>query len=329
MAGWWLWGISNWISVSDFCRAAFVDTAPPDDDDIPDRTQLRNGKGVQQGRMTTPAGDAPSVTYWRNGQGVQAHRMTDPGDALLAPGRDGRGQGVQAHRAVTPVGKIPHRKNDGSGQALQLGAATTPARDGGGIGTIPHIKNDHTGQGMQQRKMVTPVKPPKTGIETGAGGVSTHRVSPPQAIPAADPRDRWAPWFRWLAQRLAGVTILNTPWQTVLGSRTLLGDFENRTIGIFLDPPYPNDRRSANLYALDNGDDIFPAVWQWAKDHGDRPNFRIAICGLDGHFSDIPDGWRVYRWRNAGMRSKARPDELVLFSPYCLGEGGATQPELL
>ena len=176
---------------------------------------------------------------------------------------------------------------------------------------------------MQQRKVVTPVKPPKTGIETGGGGVANARVSTPgDGDDAADPRDRWAPWFRWLAQRLAGVTILNTPWQTVLGSRTLLGDFENRTIGIFLDPPYPVSGRSGSLYALDDGDAVFPAVWQWAKDHGDRRNFRIAICGLDGHFDAIPEGWRVYRWRNAGMRSKARPDELVLFSPHCLGEHG-------
>lgn len=164
--------------------------------------------------------------------------------------------------------------------------------------------------------------------KNGGSALQNTRRSLNANLPAAgdaDNPDRWIPWFRQLADRLARVYILARPWDKVLGSRTLLGDFDNRSVGVFLDPPYRTTSRAPNnaLYALDDGDAIFPAVWQWAKEHGDRPNFRIAICGLAGDFDAIPPGWTEYRWRNAGGvgggGGAGKADEVVLFSPYCVG----------
>ena len=248
-AGWWIWGISNWIGISHFCAAAFGGT----------------------------------------------HR-----EQITHCDATGQGMGTAADRVNTPGGddKIP---------------ATFPEMVGRGVHSARHASpalTDHI---------------PVTSLE-GARRVQLQSRGTPFARAGQQGPDRWVPWFRWLSERLAGVTIINRDWASVLRSRTLLGDFYGHTVGVFLDPPYPTEGRSGNLYALDNGDEIFPAVWQWAKEHGDRPNFRIAICGLDGHFDNIPDGWRIHRWRNGGMQSRVRRDELVLFSPHCHGDN---QPALL
>ena len=218
VAGWWIWGISNWISISDFCEAAFA---------------------------TAGAGAAAN---WLPQIGCHPRR---------------RGRGVVAQRGeVAAVDWLPHFHADASGHGVmaQRGGVGAP-RD-----TRPGVKNVATGQGVSAARTST--------------GISVNGASGP---------DRWIPWFRALAARLERVYILARPWQTVLGSRTLLGDFEGHPIGIFLDPPYRTTGRQANLYAQDDGDAVFDAAWQWAKDHGDRPHFRIAICGLAGDFGELPE----------------------------------------
>ena len=231
VAGWWLWGVSNWISVSDFCAAAFA-----------------------------------------------------------------------------PVGV----------EAAVVGAV--------------HDKVPAVAQSGVTTNRNTPDYLPRVGLDSCGHGVSAQRVTVDPA-PDAGP-SRWIPWFRALSARLERVYVLSRPWHIVLGSRTLLGDFKGRTIGVFLDPPYRTTGRQANLYAQDDGDAVFDAAWQWAKDHGNTPNYRIAICGLAGDFGDVPDGWREYRWRNAGGigggSSNGKPNEVVLFSPHCLGRRApqATQCQL-
>lgn len=81
------------------------------------------------------------------------------------------------------------------------------------------------------------------------------------------------------------------------------------------------------------GGGVADAVWQWAQEAGDRPNWRIALCGMEGDYPDPPAGWRVHLWRNAGgiggRGAKNKPGEVVLFSPHCLAAAETRQPALL
>lgn len=217
-AGWWLWGIASWLTIGDFCAAAFKPQAH-----------------CQVAVPDVP----PKISYKRSGVGVSAARK--------------------------------------------------------GFGALPF----------------------------------DGRV----CVGSASDSNRWVEWFTALSERLAQVFILNCAWDKVLGSKTLLGDFDDRDVGVFLDPPYLTGGRAANLYALDNGDEVFPAVWEWAKRYGERANFRIAICGLAGDFGNVPPGWREYRWRNSGgitnttRSSRVKPDEVVLFSPHCIGGRRQNHPQ--
>lgn len=282
MADWWLWGISNWISIGDFCQAAFVDSAAPEDvwDIVPASYSARgaNGRGTQAFRAIDPATEGNLQVCFQNGGGGCANQKVNIPDRL-----------PQAYSAPQDIPRIPH---EAMGMGLQSSRLTQPVH----ASKIPSVNVGHTGRKIQQQRQDGSVDNP----------------------------DRWIPWFRQLAARLARVYILARPWDKVLGSRTLLGDFDGRTVGIFLDPPYRSANRSGSLYALDDGDAVFPSVWQWAKEHGQRQNFRIAICGLAGDFDDIPPGWTEYRWRNAGGvgggGGAGKADEVVMFSPHCLGQ---------
>jgi hypothetical protein len=92
--------------------------------------------------------------------------------------------------------------------------------------------------------------------------------------------------------------------------------------GVFLDPPY-KEGRAPDLYATDSltiGDDVA----QWAFEHGDDKNLRIALCGYTGEYT-VPDGWTVERWKTSGgygsQGNGAGRDnsvkETIWFSPHC------------
>ena len=133
--------------------------------------------------------------------------------------------------------------------------------------------------------------------------------------------DRWIPWMAAISERLDAVYILNKDWSEAINSNSKLGNWEGHTVGVFLDPPYKNTSRTDSLYANDDGGAIAEAVWAWALEYGDLPNFRIAVCAMDGDF-DLPEGWTAYHWRSHGLggakTEEGRRNEVVLFSPHCL-----------
>ena len=242
VAGFWIWGISNWLSNSDFCQDAF--------------------RPADENRM--PADWAPAVHPSAGGLG-----------------------GANVHRR-TPV----HLPGD----------------------SVPFVLFHDGGQGVQSSR-----------IDTPAAAARSPEPEPDALSEFLREQDRWLPWFVQLSRRLARCHILARPWESICLSRSVSGDFDNRSVGVFLDPPYRTGSRATDLYAADDDGAVFDAFWEWAQTAGQKPNFRIALCALEGDFEPtLPDGWTVHYWRNSGgmggggTAGKAR--EAVLFSPHCVGQ---------
>lgn len=97
--------------------------------------------------------------------------------------------------------------------------------------------------------------------------------------------------------------------------------------GVFLDPPYDQTQRDAELYAVET-----PAaaeVRAWCAASGGDPALRIALCGYagEGHESLESAGWSVVSWKakggygsqgtgTAGRANAGR--ERIWFSPHCV-----------
>lgn len=311
VAGWWIWGISNYISIGDFCQGAFDGDTPG----VPtSRQRLTDGGGVRQERVGDGVQEKiPSVgpTVY-SGRGVQVDKagggLTAVRDGItsMPPGSHGWGSGVKlTKQSDGPPDWIPISGN--SRGSVQTGRQDVPD-------FICTTLYSADGQGVQTNRRTSPLN----------DLLDSH----------LDEQDRWIPWLVQLSQRLAKVHVINRPWESICLSRSVSGDFEDRTIGVFLDPPYRTAQRAANLYAVDDGDAVSDAVWAWAKEAGDKPHWRIVMCALEGDY-DTPPGWRTHIWRNAGSmgggkgkgRGKKKPSEILLFSPHCLGGNAAATPK--
>lgn len=138
-----------------------------------------------------------------------------------------------------------------------------------------------------------------------------------------------------LAARLASVNVCNGDWSRVV-TRGAMN--YGSTVGIFLDPPYLGDVRTADLYAVDDHS-IANEVRDWAIANGNDPRLRIVLAGYDNeHDHLIPDTWRRHRWSagvaygttaakdagEAGNRSE-RHREVLWLSPHCVEPDGSGQ----
>lgn len=130
-------------------------------------------------------------------------------------------------------------------------------------------------------------------------------------------------WFRALQDRLRRVRVACGDWTRVLGP-SVLGKGKNVggriPCGVLLDPPYSHDHRVPDLYVEDDAS-ISTRVREWALEHGDDPDLRIALCGYAGEH-EMPGSWTVMAWKAArGYASKEnynRGLERIWFSPHCL-----------
>jgi len=167
-------------------------------------------------------------------------------------------------------------------------------------GRLPHLGS--AGEGIHKTKLSA------VGNNRGIFGVT--------APPCRD-------WFRQLAVRLRGVRICCGDWDRVLGESTR-GKGKNvggrRPCAIFFDPPYPHERRDSGCYAHD-GKEVWFQVRDWAVEHGDDQDLRIAVCGYAGDFGEH-EGWAEYAWRGARGYSSTTNDnrelERIWFSRWCL-----------
>jgi site-specific DNA-adenine methylase len=130
-----------------------------------------------------------------------------------------------------------------------------------------------------------------------------------------------------LADRLRGVRVCCGDWSRVVTTGALN---HGATVGVFLDPPYLGDVRTADLYAVDDHT-ISHAARQWCLDNGDDPRLRIVLAGyVDEHDHLMPESWRRVGWhavasyQQSGSKASAnaenRHKEMLWMSPHCLDD---------
>ncbi len=127
-------------------------------------------------------------------------------------------------------------------------------------------------------------------------------------------------WMEALAARLRHVRVCCGDWERVCGPTptVILG-----LTGVFLDPPYAETERTADLYSVET--DVSRRVREWAIGWGDDPRMRIALCGYEGEH-DMPEGWAAYRWKahggygtqGNGLGRANSEREVIWFSQHCL-----------
>lgn len=234
--------------------------------------------------------------------GAARRRGENRVDEANRPDLAGVGRGVHAERGRrgseadwrkrpeldgTSPGRGVH--SDGAHASGLLAAAYSPGRR-------PSISS--AGQGVHL---------PSLGNDRGLNGVA--------AAPCVE-------WFLELQARLRRVRVACGDWKRVLGP-SVLGKGKNvggrRPCAVFLDPPYAFEFRDPYLYAEDDAT-ISALVREWALEHGDDPDLRIALCGYEGEH-EMP-GWTCHAWKAArGYAAEGndnRERERIWFSPHCL-----------
>jgi DNA adenine methylase len=149
---------------------------------------------------------------------------------------------------------------------------------------------------------------PSLGNDRGLNGVS----APPALA-----------WFKALQERLRNVRVACGDFERVLGDSVLgkgKGVGGRRPCAVFLDPPYRQDIRSDELYAEDERG-VAEMARDWAIEHGDDPELRIALCGYEGEH-EMPSNWTCVAWKGsrgyASGSNENRERERIWFSPHCL-----------
>ena len=191
--------------------------------------------------------------------------------------------------------------------------------EGGTIGKLPHLGD--AGRGVNR-------KLPHLGGNAGQG---VNRKLPHLGNAGRGLVD----YMLALADRLANVNVCNGDWSRVVTRGALS---YGQTGGIFLDPPYLGDVRTADLYAVDDHT-IAHDVRDWCLANGDNPRYRIVLAGyVTEHDDHMPDTWRRLRWTgNASYSTTAaaaaeskqgshvnRHLECLWISPGCIGEAQPT-----
>lgn len=318
VAGWWVWGICQWIGTG-WCGG--IKHGEP-------RPNLNSGQGVHAGlKQQIPA---LSVAGGRSGNmGVHGATALAQGTRDLPHQRphvsgDSAGMGV-----IAPSEKLPNLSGYETG-TRKRGAQKHQLPKINVFDNADAIGGVHAPRLSKQMPMIRV----RRDDSRGSGAVSTGcGVHGPSGLPAIG-NDRGingvaAPpcleWFRALQQRLRRVRVVCGDWTRVLGN-SVLGKGKNvggrRPCAVFLDPPYDPSLRAKRIYNHDEKG-VAIAVREWALEHGDDPDLRIALCGYFAEHADhMPPSWRVLRWKGArgyaGEDNDNREQETIWFSPHCL-----------
>lgn len=302
IAGWWCWGLCCWIG-GGWC-------VEPNNHKHPKLDGI--GKGVH-----SEAGHAKRPNLGGLDKGVlREPKRQLPALSVTADGMS-TGRGVHSEQARGGALRGRPRPNLNSGQGVHAAQAYSPGRR-------PSLGSE--GQGVHL---------PSLGNDKGIHGVSTqpgtflhalHALQVPDAPPCFA-------WFQALALRLRRVRVACGDWRRVL-SPSVLGKGKNvggrRPCAVFLDPPYSFEFRDPYLYSEDDAS-ISAQVREWAIEHGDDPDLRVALCGYEGEH-EMPANWQVYAWKAArGYASEDndnRSKERIWFSPHCLPLEGSAQRSL-
>ena len=201
------------------------------------------------------------------------------------------------------ISKRPHLRDAGQGVKRQLPHLGTA---GQGVNRqLPHLGD--AGQGVNRQL-------PHLG-DAGQAGFNNLAT-----------KSNVSGYFIELANRLRDVRVCVGDWSRVVTTGAL--SF-GATVGVFLDPPYLGDVRTADLYAVDDHT-ISHEVRQWCLDNGDDPRYRIVLAGYTTEHDDLmPDTWRRHRYSASAAysttASAARQDgnhanrasECLWYSPHC------------
>jgi hypothetical protein len=339
IAGWWVWGICQWIG-GGWC-------VEPNNHKHPKLDGIGKGVHSNAGHPRSEADDRkrPDLDGTSLGRGVHSE-ASSRGGALRGRPRPNLNGGQGIHAPSLPSSEWsqrPHLSGDSTGMGVHrklpfLAVKADGACAGRGIHSEAAVAD-------QSPKRQLPMLSVGTDGSVGAGGRGVHGL-PAEAYSAgrrpaistagqgvhlpALGNDRGlngvaaAPcveWFRALQQRLRRVRVACGDWKRVLGD-SVLGKGKNvggrRPCAVFLDPPYSHEFRDPYLYSEDDAA-ISVKVREWAIEHGNDPDLRIALCGYDGEH-EMP-GWTVHAWKAARGYANAdnenRKRERIWFSPFC------------
>lgn len=288
IAGWWVWGISQWIGSGWCSRPEWEGRTLPGrasrgvhSDSYKQRPMVtRGGNGIHRKR----------VNLKRGGLGIHS-RFLDRRLPDLGGNSGATGKGIHRKRMMIKRGGVGVLKN-----SLFRKVPTFKRAPGSGV----------------LRREFSQQLPQLSGDGSGNG----------RGIHAANIRENLIDYMLALQDRLRSVRVCCGDWKRVLGRSP------TECIGvtaIFLDPPYPGEAdRDPSIY---NHDCLHVAneAAKWARKHGNNPMLRIAFCGYEGAHK-FPKGWTCVAWKangGYGNQSKGRgfdnaKRERIWFSPHCL-----------
>jgi DNA adenine methylase len=198
--------------------------------------------------------------------------------------------------------------------------------DTGEVGKRPHLGDAGRGVNRQLPHLGTAGQ----GVNRQLPHLGNRGADKPSGRTSSNP-DALHEYFAQLATRLRDVRVCCGDWTRVVTRGALS---YGATVGVFLDPPYLGDVRTADLYIVDDHD-IANDVRQWCLANGDNPRYRIVLAGyLTEHDHLISDTWRRHRWSSSASyqttESAVRQDgnlanrhlECLWMSPHCVDIGG-------
>jgi hypothetical protein len=265
---------------------------------------------VEQLRADPEFYDAKSAGWWAwfvscwIGALPSIPQLTPDGTTVYGPG--GTPNGVKE--------QLPHLGNAGTGVARQEAVARQlPHLGDAGKGVArqrPHLGSGGQGNGVHgnvKRQL------PATNI---GGDAAYGNGNGRRAFLTA--------YLRQLAARLERVRVICGDWTRVTGPSVT---WKHGVTAVFLDPPYSQDERHAQLYSTESNT-AAAAARQWCLENGDNPLLRIALCGYSGEGHEVLEahGWHAHAWKaNGGYGSQGKGRgrankhrEVIFFSPHCL-----------
>jgi hypothetical protein len=186
---------------------------------------------------------------------------------------------------------------------------------------LPHLGN--AGMGIHRPSQKLPHLGDAGRGERGYG----HPQAQPEASLIASNLDLLE-YFRLLSGRLRGVRVCCGDWSRVCGPTPTV---KQGLTAVFLDPPYSQEERDGELYAIETP--VAADVRAWCMEVGTDKRLRIALCGYadEGHETLESLGWDCLEWKARGGygsqgngtagRDNAKR-ERIWFSPTCKIEPG-------
>lgn len=303
-AGWWVWGISQWIGTGWCPRLGATSTQLPD----------LSGDSGASGRGVHAKKPARGLT--KDGE------LWKPRPHLGSTGSEGNGthRGALARQSKRPaIGGRGHKSSVGGVHGQQLNRKMPYAGNAGRGGhraqhlsqQLPELDHDRgdtaiVGLGQKMPFIASP-SPDRKQHGLGIHGI-THAAE-----------GALYDYFHALAARLRRVRVVCGDFERILGPSVT---WRHGMTAVFLDPPYA-DAEHAISYS--GGGNVWERVTAWCAANGDNTLLRIALCGYEGTW-DAPAGWEAIKWRTSGGygsqgngrgRENARR-EVVWFNKSCI-----------